>query len=418
MPNRFRPGVLPDYQPRVDQGERIARGIEAFEAGRDRARAREVQEEELQFRREDREWQREDRDHVRAARAQERVVGDMAFQEELQRRGLEPVMPRQMQEDQRRRMERAPDFGPSNVFEERQEFDPRSLFSQEAELGLQEEAETLLLPGQFRPGHGFSNRHVTTRDVQGPRRFTPPDPRVSERLAEPPRVQFGGREFAQTGPTLEDRQRQAFEEELRGLIDAGVPPEVARFAQDDPVLRRQFLSPPSEAADDSFTREELEALGLNPAQAAAGARDGALARRFLQDRLQDRVESGSGTGRVSSQELMALGYDETTARAGERDPTLGRQLVRDAIRTDQSPQISEATVQRRRNIEQEFNRGNSPLLQPWQQQIADRMAGIGPDGREIRPMTAQEIIDGFASAGTPEEQLEQIRRFIPRSLTR
>jgi hypothetical protein len=417
--SRFRPGVLPDYRSRTAPGEEIARAFEGYESGRDRQLQREVMQEE--------------RDYLRGQRARQGVEQDLAFEDMLRERGLQEVMPRDIEAAQRtvqrpvelpsggdlfRPTRIAPDqqltggFGPMRP--ELEPGDIRDAFRAQAQVSPDQADQPVLLPGQFRPGAGFSPRAVLMRDM--------PDfsaQAVQQRMAEPSRLRAGGREFAQVGPTMDDRRRAEAQQIMRELIEAGVPENVATVAMRDPILARQFIRPEAEQ-EEGIPVEELEAAGIAPELARIASRDPVLARQILSAReaarLRPEPAPAAGAGRrVSVEQLVNVGIDPAVAEVAVNDQVLARQLITDITRgptAATAERLPERTRERRSSIVSTLQTAGSRITEPWHQDIIDMLAGVDAQGRESAPLTADQIVEGYRAAGTPEDQLRRIQAFL------
>ena len=426
MPNRFRPGVLPDYQARTQPGEEIARAVEGYEAAGDREMQREAFREQMDFRREDREFQREDRDFLRSERGRAGTMADLEFDDMLRDRGLTPVTPRSVEAAKKTIQEPVNLPGSDDMFSPQQagrgselrdapgffrdELDPsdiRGAFQAQGEAGPDAADTPVLLPGQFRPGAGFAPKTVYLGEL--------PEFNARERMAERPRVRAGGMEFEQTGPTQEERRSEESRLAMEAMIEAGVPENVAQYAVRDPQIARSFIRPGEQEAE-RIPVEELTAAGIAPALAQLASRDPILARQILSARETARLRPATGTGtsggRVAMEDLLELGIDPAAARLAVNDQVLARQLVQDALRGPSQERLPDRVRERRSSIVSTLQQGGSRITEPWHQDIVDMLAGVDASGRPGEPMSAEDILAGFQGAGTPPEDMRRIQSFL------
>lgn len=256
MPNRFRPGVLPDYAPRSNPGEEIAGAIEGFEAARDREIARKAYEEEAEY--------------VRGQRARGAITDDLALQEQLRKAGLSPATPRSVESARNTIAETRSTFSdrgglfdgqrpgiagqtaqdPQSPFagrklgiagqasaRERPEGalpaqELRQMFWNAAERGPEAARKPALLPGQFSTElGGFADRTYFRAEM----------PSLGN-----PRVTLGGQEFERTGESEEEMNARIIQEEIEraraALLAGRTPGPLADYAARDPALARDLLT--------------------------------------------------------------------------------------------------------------------------------------------------------------------------------
>lgn len=426
MPNRFAPRVLPDSTPRPGDEGFLERGVQAFQESREKARRRELEDEQLA--------------DYRTARDRQSILGDLEVQDELAERGFtEAALPLDIERMQEGRRERTPDFGPADVFQDpdpapRTRFDEAELFDRDGARGLFQRfgeqgpgaaEEPVFLPGQFVAGQGFMPKAVFLDEL--------PDTGVERELARPSRVTLGGREFEKTGETLDERTLRAAREETERLVDMGVDRSMAELSENNPALRAQLIQ---QAGRGRISASDLTGLGVPPALARIAERDQDMARALATTygRPQDPTESlaerrfnrellrESAAGyalqlfsRGSDMRQVAEAINAVEEWRGVLSPADLEQVQTQTEALSGSRPATEATMERRRNIVREFERFNSRVVEPWHQDVVDMLAGVGPDGEDMPPMSFEEIMAGYEAAGVPEDRLQQIRRFIPRT---
>jgi hypothetical protein len=429
MPNRFRPQFGPPPRRPFTMGEEVARGLESFMVARDRAEARE----------------RDARGHERSE-----VQAELAFQELLQGQGLrEADTPAEMRDTAEARRASEPDFRSRDLFEDRgvgmadrqntrrdifsPQFesvrpDPMDVFGGIAEAGPERMDRPVLLPGQFNPeAGGFSPRTVWFEELEHP---TP----VAER--HPPREVIAGREFERIGPDAATQRQIMAQEEIGRLMEGGVPPETAPFAQRDDPLMRAWLGPTQER-DQPFSEEDLVAAGYSPELARIAARDAPLARRLIEHALGIGPDRGPDVGLMRFEREVALdnlrqvvaqlvgrGADlravvegvmsipEFSDRGIVNRAHIESEFNRARRLMEQERAPSDRTIERRRNIVSTFNRLRIPLTDPVAQDVVDLLSGVGPEGGDMEPMTPEQIRRGYQEGGAPPEVMRQIENML------
>lgn len=441
-------------------GEDIAYAIERYEAARDRETAREDHA--------------EDREFLREQRSRDRVRSDLEFNRLLDEEGLERATPGFV-EGPRASTELPPreqsvfadvhkatrDDGAIELRSARE--DTSDVFNRDSvsrafkslgEAGPDAMAKPFLLPGQFASGVGFAKRPIFVDEfapvnIPGAQDFRD---RGAPDLRE--RVTLGDQEFVRTRPRKEDaaadRQATLVQQEIDALIEAGVPPSIAGFAQADPVLARQYLSPEEEPepeeAGPQFTEKELVAAGLTPAMARLAMRDpdlveGMIDEVMFRNRPQRTTSSGSrgptaterrldreiaqeqvealvgqalrrtGGDRGVALDIVAEAVRENPELSGIFTPAMIEELVMEGAPDEEGGELDPATEERRDNIVRRLGSRNAPRT-PWQQDVVDMLAGIGPGGEKMEPLTGEEILAGYQRAGTPEDTLRTIRSYL------
>lgn len=439
MPTRFRPSVLPDRGRDPQSGESIARAVETYYDTK-----RQEEEDELR---------REELEYVRGQRERQAFLDELEERDLLEERGLTPALPRDMERAQADRQRQDPDLGSPDLYSgverrrapgggvevgQRAPTRPENLFSRDnvaaafqnqAELGPDAASEPALLPGQFASGFGFAKKPIFEDELRPP-----------ADLRE--RVNIRGREFIQ-GPTRAERlsaaEQEALQQEIDALIRAGVPAEVAGFAAQDATLAREYLGPQEAEEEAGYSPEELEAAGLSPELARLAALSPDLADNVLNEHLRRTRPEGAGGGAsvterrfdrdvaieqatAAVRQMVSRGMDlEDAAQAVRQVPEWSRHvtpamvemMVRDAEGGARGGERDPRIEERRDNIIQLFEDEGKPIVTSWHQGIVDRLAGIGPNGEPIEPMSPEEILEAFRSAGTPEDQLREIEDFLP-----
>jgi hypothetical protein len=246
MPNRFRPGVLPDYEPRSNPGDDVAAAIEAFQGLKD-------QQADRAYVQEERDYQRTQREAAAPAQQMANVQAGLEFGRYLEDEGLRPVMPRDIEEMQRNpRQAQLPQGGAFDGarigMADQQQSTPGSLFDGAMAAGPRGATKPSVLPGQFSRQLGA---------------FAPQALYFDAITQNQPRITIAGQEFTQ-GARRVDREEQLAQEvrreEIERLIAAGVPADRAEFVRDDPALKRSYLGPadPADLEPGPYSQERLE----------------------------------------------------------------------------------------------------------------------------------------------------------------
>lgn len=449
MPSRFGPGVLPDGDSGFDP-DLVVRAIEAFEEGRDRKRRHrreDTQEDLLELEIED---IMRNRGFVPAGQQDPNAEKGAPGGPSAPRTATRTPTPgpdlaqtiRMDTPDFRSRFE--PPAGEEAIHRRAPEPGLRGAFDRAASIGPEGMTRPIAVPGQFVPGQGFAAAPIYAMDLdQGPQ--GPQDPAKGP---PPPRERrtIGEREFERRSAPLDEVRRREeasaakgqMHREIEELISAGVPPELASVAQRDPVLARQLLQRGEDG--EGYTAEELQAAGVEEAMIPAAVRDPALARQLIsgiarEQQVRSRPDRPSATDRRDARsrvqeeaesfalDLFARGADlRQVVEAVNADPRFRGAFTsselanvereartRFGIDRSESRQPTPAQRERRTGIVRQIG---VELTEPWQQQIADRLAGIGPNGQPIQPASPERILEMFEAQGTDPASLERIRDFL------
>lgn len=243
--------------------------------------------------------------------------------------------------------------------------------------------------GSFVRGAGFTEKHITDRDLaqlaEGPSPFVDHtrrrmDPGGRE-VADPRFRQLNDEFFVDREATPEARaEAQATEERSRAVralealgvtgragsgeallaaLEAGVPASelfeeeegidvnvdgirtTVRTPEEALALRNRFGVP----EEDGFTEEELRSAGVPDAQIPAALRDPALARQLI-------ASAGQGDGvTYTADQLRDAGVPEGVIPAAMSDPVLGRQLIGAYNRPPSGTASQDAPAARLRQLE-------------------------------------------------------------------
>jgi hypothetical protein len=384
MPNRFSPGVLPTRKAGLE--DLADSGIDAFFA------AREIRQRETEARARE---ERAGREDARAEETQSNAREDRAMvQEEFMRaRGFEPTLDVEPPDTTPR------DLGtPQNPFEGTSlgmggtttrapdPSQPRGLFDRRGAA----EGRPAILPGQFVPGVGFSDRAVFE-----PRPERQSVPRDTETV--------GGRSFSKVrDPEAEARARAQAQFDNLGAL--GVPGPAAALAADDEVLRRELITDALAEPDPEVAASDLVDLGLDPDDAAAIAAlarsDPTLARQIAGDAF-DELREKPFDEQLSEAERMS----EARARGTRRGaPPVN---ARDRLSPEDQRAFDQAE-ERRREI---MLAARVPVTDAWQQDIVDQLSGFDAAGNPQAPMSLEEVRAGWRGASSAES-FRQIEQFL------